>query len=158
MKYFVFLISIFYLIGCNTNDSSSYMGNIQYCKKTILDYSKFRDKGPASEYGKLFSKDATFVAPDLNINLKSRHQLEKRLKKSLKKNSSLHIMTSVNLKAINANEMEGETFFLIYLNGKSNSIKKVLSGRYEDILEVKGKKCFIKNRMVHIDRVAQLPI
>ncbi|MCF6437090.1 nuclear transport factor 2 family protein [Pseudoalteromonas sp. MMG022] len=152
------IIALFILTACKTthtvNDS-----HIKLCEKTIHDYIQYRDLGPIEQYQALFTADATFSVPKLNIALNTSEAIANRAKKALMTKKSIHMITSTNIKQLSQNTYSNVSHFVLHLSDKNtpNAKRKIFNGRYVDTLIIQNDQCLIKTRNVLIDRMDTLP-
>lgn len=143
------------LSGCKsiTNDNRQ----VQLCEKTILDYLVLRDRGPAIQYGNLFTETATFSVPKLNISLRSRADIVTRVETAQEKSNTIHMITSMKVEKIHNNYLKAHSHFILYLTPKEAPLNvKLFNGRYVDELTILDNQCYISSRLVLIDRMGKL--
>ncbi|WP_158678284.1 nuclear transport factor 2 family protein [Pseudoalteromonas sp. T1lg23B] len=132
---------------------------IKLCEKTVHDYIQYRDLGPVENYQALFTDDATFSVPKLNIALSSSEAIANRAKNALMNKKSIHMITSTHIQQLSQNSYSNVAHFILHLSDKNtpDAQKKIFNGRYVDTLIVDNGKCLIKTRDVLIDRMDTLP-
>ena len=144
------------LLGCQVNQHNT--GAIANCEETLMKYPQYRDKGPIKSYQSLFTQDATFSVPKLNIALKGNDAIAARVETALINKKSIHMITSMNVQRSNRNTLTNRSHFILYLKDKHKHAAQtqIINGRYEDELVVDSNKCYIKQRHVIIDRIDTL--
>ncbi|CAM4242953.1 nuclear transport factor 2 family protein [Pseudoalteromonas byunsanensis] len=152
------IIALFILAACKTTNTEN-ESNIKLCEKTVHDYIQYRDLGPVEHYQSLFTDDATFLVPKLNISLNSSEAIANRAKKALMSKKSIHMITNTNIKQVSQNTYSNVAHFILHLSDKNtpSAEKKIFNGRYVDTLIIDNGKCLIKTRDVLIDRMDTLP-
>jgi len=138
------------LLGCTSTphvDKAS-------CKETLLNYVNLRDTGSQADYQALFSQDATFSIPALSLHLVGAETIAERQQQAIQKFKTMHMMTSVDVQAIQNDEARAESYFILYQQerDKVDAPKTVINGKYTDKLRVLEGKCLIQDRQVDIIR------
>jgi 3-phenylpropionate/cinnamic acid dioxygenase small subunit len=125
---------------------------IDACKNTIQSYPQFRDNGPVPDYLNLFTNDALFTVKKLGIVSKGKKQIEQRLIKALKTDTTIHVMGNISLQRHAADIYKAESdFSLTLIKRLDKKARKIfITGTYSDELIFDGAKCLIKSRNVII--------
>ncbi|CAH9061524.1 hypothetical protein PSECIP111951_02507 [Pseudoalteromonas holothuriae] len=145
------------IIGCKNTTTPPSIA-VKSCEKTILNYIKFRDNGPIKDYQALFTQDATFNIPKLNVSLSSNKQIADRAAQAMLSNKTIHMITSMHIEPNSMNTLSSTAHFILYMIDKKDKQKttKIFNGRYVDSLLLDNGRCFIQTRKVLIDRMDTL--
>ncbi|BBN83681.1 hypothetical protein PA25_36660 [Pseudoalteromonas sp. A25] len=119
---------------------------------------QLRDKGPIEDYQALFTQNATFNIPKLNIALTSSAQIAQRAAQAIKNKKTIHMITSTDIQASGQSALSSTAHFILYMSDKNDlsAATKIFNGRYIDSLIIDKGRCLIANRNVLIDRVDTL--
>ncbi|KAF7764168.1 hypothetical protein PCIT_b0090 [Pseudoalteromonas citrea] len=145
-----------FLLGCQVNQHNPSLA--ASCEEVLMKYPQYRDKGPIRDYQGLFTQDATFLVPKLNIALEGNEAIAARVKTALVNKKSIHMITSMDVQPMGKNIFTNRSHFVLYLKDKNNHTAptRIFNGRYEDELIIESNQCYIKKRHVVIDRVDTL--
>ncbi|QUI61351.1 hypothetical protein GSF04_02105 [Pseudoalteromonas sp. A22] len=148
-SYFLLVAAACVMSGCMTTNPSS---NQRLCETTLHNYIKYRDSGSAQEYQSVFTQDATFSIPALNINITGAEEITIRQQQAIKTTKSMHMITSADIQPIEANKFIAKSYFVLYQQPKSQSDAPitVFNGVYEDELKVIDGRCLINHRLVNV--------
>ncbi|MBQ4860658.1 nuclear transport factor 2 family protein [Pseudoalteromonas sp. MMG013] len=141
--------------GCQISQKDR---SVTLCEDVLMKYPQHRDKGPVRDYQALFTEDATFSVPKLNISLQGSDAIANRVRSALITKKSIHMITSMNITPSSKNSLTAQSHFILYLTSLEDHTQpmKVFNGRYEDQLVIKSGQCYIQRRNVLIDRVDTL--
>lgn len=138
--------------GCQLSPN---INNVSICETQLMKYPQYRDKGPVENYRDLFTSDASFTVPKLNIDLNGHSEISTRVAAALAKNKSIHMITSMNVQPITNSLLTNRSHFILYLSSLEDKTAptRIFNGRYEDQLVMESGRCYIKSRNVIIDRM-----
>ncbi|MFC3031583.1 nuclear transport factor 2 family protein [Pseudoalteromonas fenneropenaei] len=132
--------------------------HVAACQDTLYQYLKARDNGSAAQYGSLFTPDATFAVPALQIELKGKEAIVTRQQAAIKTDKTMHNLTSSEISINDEGKITALSHFILLKRSYQqppNKQLEVFNGRYLDVLEIKNAQCLIKERVVLIDRKEQ---
>ncbi|QZO14842.1 nuclear transport factor 2 family protein [Pseudoalteromonas piscicida] len=148
-SYFLLIAAAGVMSGCMTTNPSSEQ---RLCETTLHNYIKYRDSDSAQAYQSVFTQDATFSIPALNINITGAEEITIRQQQAIKTTKSMHMITSADIQPIEANKFIAKSYFVLYQQPKSQSDAPitVFNGVYEDELKVINGRCLINHRLVNV--------
>ncbi|ODB34788.1 hypothetical protein BB427_03430 [Pseudoalteromonas sp. BMB] len=148
-SYFLLIAAAGVMSGCMTTNPSSEQ---RLCETTLHNYIKYRDSDSAQAYQSVFTQDATFSIPALNINITGAEEITIRQQQAIKTTKSMHMITSADIQPIEANKFIANSYFVLYQQPKSQSDAPitVFNGVYEDELKVIDGRCLINHRLVNV--------
>ncbi len=148
-SYFLLIAAAGVMSGCMTTNPSSEQ---RLCETTLHNYIKYRDSNSAQAYQSVFTQDATFSIPALNINITGAEEITIRQQQAIKTTKSMHMITSADIQPIEANKFIAKSYFVLYQQPKSQSDAPiaVFNGVYEDELKVINGRCLINHRLVNV--------
>ena len=160
MKYILHILfysAVIWLNGCAANEMSE-AEIITACQQTIFGYAHSRDAVDLDENAALFTVDATLRIRDTILSGQS--EIKAGLADRGPKQSTRHVITSVNIDIDDDKNIGAESYALLYSgppklqNAGSSAplaLKYILT--YKDELQHDGADCLIKNRHVIIETV-----
>ncbi|WP_440056818.1 nuclear transport factor 2 family protein (plasmid) [Pseudoalteromonas sp. T1lg65] len=146
----IMVLFLVLLGGCSS--SSNKQINFSACQKTIENYVIYRDKGSSEQYQSLFTPDAKFTIPALNISLAGSDTITQRQQAALNNFKTTHMITNVRFTPLADDKVNAESYFVLFrkpLNSTQQSMS-VFNGKYVDTLVLTDDGCLIEARHVEI--------
>lgn len=123
------------------------------CVTTLENYVKLRDSEDTKAYAKLFTEQATFTIPGLNIAIVGAEQIAQRQASAVANFKTQHMLTDVKLSNTDDPErIHAESRFILIQQAKNadNLERTMFNGKYIDELKLIKGKCLFEKRVVEI--------